>query len=39
MVGNARGAYIGPYNSGRRDVLFRVLAAPDDGEEGGEDAR
>jgi len=29
-VGNAPGAHLGPTNSGRLDVVFRVLWAPDD---------
>ena len=29
-VGNAPGAYFGPTNSGRLDVVFRVLRVPDD---------
>ena len=32
MRRNAPGTYFGPYNSGRRDVVFRVLYAPNDGE-------
>ena len=29
-VGNLPGAYFGPTNSGRLDVVFRVLRVPDD---------